>query len=900
MGELSGIKPPQMEWNDSDLPTAFKSFKQYCQLIFDGPLNTKEDKVKATYILLWIGEEGRKIFNSFDLNDEEKAKPDTIFLKFATYLEPKSNFRIARYQLQGFRQADDESVDSFMARCKIQAQKCRFSEAELEERLIEQLIIGTRERKVQEVLLGNDDKLKLDKAMDIARTREATVNDMKSLEQQGASARPHDTNIDAVKQNSNHKCGKCGLSHGKKCPAQGTRCRKCNQWNHWEQVCRNKQIRDWRAKPSPRKQPEGWIPQKKASQNKVNAVGETNSDSDELCFETIHIDCSNVNLLRDEAFAKISVELPNVDHPNPVLKVKVDTGAQGNILPLRIYKNMFPDNVDENGLPTGTAPSQTKLTAYNGTQIFQHGVCSIKCSFGDKETDAVFYVADVEGPAICGLPTCCQLQLVELHCAISTGSSKTSSPVIKDKGDLQILYPDRFDGIGKFEGEYHIVTDPDVPPVVHAPPKCPIHIKDDIKKELDEMVNLGVIKPVTEPTDWVSSVAYSQKSNGRWRVCLDPKDLNRAVKRSHHHTPTLDEITHQFKGSSVFSKLDARHGYWSVVLDEESSYLTTFNSPFGRFRFTRLPFGLCVSQDIFQQKMDFILEKCPGTVGIADDIAVHGTTEEEHDSNLHNLMLVAREHGLVFNLEKCMIKERKITFFGMLFDAEGVHPDPEKVDAIRAIQIPQDAQELQSFLGIATYMAPFIPNLSAMSEPLRNLLKKGTDFHWSPSHSTAFEKIKQSICRQVSLTYFDPRKETVIQVDASLRGLGSALVQEGKVVAFASRALTDTEKRYANIEREMLAVVVACEKFHSYLFGKRFLVESDHKPLEMIHLKNLTAAPHDSRECCSEYKDMIWRSSTNLAQKCFLLTQCQDSALCRVRSHWTYTRCASCGSLTRS
>ena len=148
---------------------------------------------------------------------------------------------------------------------------------------------------------------------------------------------------------------------------------------------------------------------------------------------------------------------------------------------------MFPDNVDENGLPTRNTPSQTKLTSYNGTQIPQHGVCSIKCSFGDKETDAVFYVADVEGPAICGLPTCCQLQLVELHCAISTGSSKTSFPEIKDKGDLQLLYPDRFDGIGKFEGEYHIVTDPDVTPVVHAPRKCPIHIKDDIKKELDEI-----------------------------------------------------------------------------------------------------------------------------------------------------------------------------------------------------------------------------------------------------------------------------------------------------------------------------------------------------------------------------------------------------------------------------
>ncbi len=176
-------------------------------------------------------------------------------------------------------------------------------------------------------------------------------------------------------------------------------------------------------------------------------------------------------------------------------------------------------------------------------------------------------------------------------------------------------------------------------------------------------------------------------------------------------------------------------------------------------------------------------------------------------------MLVARQHGLIFNLDKCRIKQPR-TFFGMLFNAEGVHPDPKKIEAIKAIQEPQDAQELQTFLGIATYMAPFIPNLSAMSEPLRNLLKKDTDFQWSSSHSTAFESIKQAICQEVSLTYFDPKKETVIQVDASMWGSGNALIQDGKAVAFASTALTDTKKRYANIEREMLAVVVACEKFH--------------------------------------------------------------------------------------
>ena len=456
-----------------------------------------------------------------------------------------------------------------------------------------------------------------------------------------------------------------------------------------------------------------------------------------------------------------------------MLKVKLDTGAQENILPLPIYRNMFLHHVDESGLPTETAPSQTKLTACSGAQIPQHGVCSIKCSCGDKATDAVFYAADVAGSAICGLPTCCQLNLVELHCAVGTCSSKVPLPAVKGKGDLQALYPDRFDGSGKFEGEYHIITDPDVLPVVHASWKYPIHIKDDIKKELDKMVDLGVVRPVTEPTDWVSSVAYSQKSNGRWRVCLDPKDLNQTVKRSHHHTPTLEEITHKFKGKTVFSKLDARHGYWSVVLDGESSYLTTFNSSLGRFRFTRLPFGLWARQDIFQQKMDFILEKCPGTVGIADDIAVHGPTEEEHIKCQFAQPDASRAGARTFlQPRQCVIKERMIRFFGMLFDAEGVHPYPEKVEAIRATQVPQDPQELQSFLGIATYMAPFIPNLSALSEPLRKLLKKGINFYWSPSHSTAFEKIKQSICRHVSLTCFDLRRKQSPRLISPLEDLG--------------------------------------------------------------------------------------------------------------------------------
>ena len=357
------------------------------------------------------------------------------------------------------------------------------------------------------------------------------------------------------------------------------------------------------------------------------------------------------------------------------------------------------------------------------------------------------------------------------------------------------------------------------------------------------MVELGVIEKVEEPTDWVSGIVYSRKSNGKLRICLDPKDLNTAIKRPHYPTPTLEEITHKLAGSMIFSKLDARHGYWSVQLDDESKRLTTFNSPFGRYCFRRLPFGLNLSQDVFQERMDCILEKCPVTISIADDVGVFGKTEAEHDKHLHNLMRVALQHGLVFNIDKCDIKQANMKFFGLEFSADGVRSDPGRAADIQRMKAPQNVAQLQEFLGIATYMSPFIPNLSQKTATLRDLVKKDAEYIWTDSHNAAFEATKSLICRDVTLAYFDPQAESVIQVDASSRGLGAVLIQHGKPIAFASKSLSDCEQRYANIEREMLAVVFGCERFHMYVYGKSFVIESDHKPLEMINLKNLAAAP---------------------------------------------------------
>ena len=209
------------------------------------------------------------------------------------------------------------------------------------------------------------------------------------------------------------------------------------------------------------------------------------------------------------------------------------------------------------------------------------------------------------------------------------------------------------------------------------------------------MEALGVITRIDQPTDWVSSITYIQKANSRLCLCLDLCDLNRAICHNHHKMPTVEEVAHEFTNLYYFTKLNTHHGYWSIVLDEESSLLTTFNSPFGRYCFLFLPFGLVCLQDIFQKKMDQFLKECPGCIRITNDITIHGCTEAEHDAHLHHLMQVACKYGVVFNPQKMHVKAQAINFFGCLYDANGVHPDLEKVDAVHALPAPMNVTELQ-------------------------------------------------------------------------------------------------------------------------------------------------------------------------------------------------------------
>ena len=267
-------------------------------------------------------------------------------------------------------------------------------------------------------------------------------------------------------------------------------------------------------------------------------------------------------------------------------------------------------------------------------------------------------------------------------------------PPLNSSKDLIATYPDHFEGIGCFPRMYTIHLHDDAKPVIHAPVSALLQYAHLYVRSWDEFLEQKIIVLVTEPTDRVSSLAYSWKANGKLWVCLDPKDLNAAIHCDHYCTPTLDEITHELGGSTCFTKLDGTSSYLCIVIDYELSLLTMFNTPWGHYRFVCLPWGLTCAQDIFQQMMDQILECCEGVIGIADDVVVHGRDDKEHDQCLHTLMQVTREHGLVFNGEKCAVKQPSIKFFGWIYDKEGAHPDPSKVTAIHNMPAPDTPAQL--------------------------------------------------------------------------------------------------------------------------------------------------------------------------------------------------------------
>lgn len=275
-----------------------------------------------------------------------------------------------------------------------------------------------------------------------------------------------------------------------------------------------------------------------------------------------------------------------------------------------------------------------------------------------------------------------------------------------------------------------------------------------------------------------------------------------------------------------------------MEISKESREITTFITRKGLFRYTRLMFGINCAPEIFQKLMEQMLSGCDGCLNFIDDVLVFGRDQMEHNDRLNKAKETLCEKGIILNDEKCIYGVSKIKFLGHILSEKGIAADSDKLEAIRNFREPVTGEEVRSFLGLVNYVGKFIPNLATLTEPLRLLVKQKQKFVWAKEQQRAFAELKRHMSNPATLGYFDVDDRTQVIADASPVGLGAVLIQMNesgpRIISYASKSLSDVEKRYAQTEKEALALVWATERFHFYLYGRPFELITDHKPLETI------------------------------------------------------------------
>uniref|UniRef100_A0A8C7YWC8 Gypsy retrotransposon integrase-like protein 1 n=1 Tax=Oryzias sinensis TaxID=183150 RepID=A0A8C7YWC8_9TELE len=621
-------------------------------------------------------------------------------------------------------------------------------------------------------------------------------------------------------------CKFCGKSHDRnkvKCPAYGKKCKKCGKENHFAVKCK------MRAEHS-----------KKRS---VHNVAECDSDEYEDILCVTGSEAEQATDSKKETETKL---FAGMLLGKDIVKFQIDCGATCNVIPVNLLN---PD--------TRLEDTKTLLVMYNKSKLRPLGKCKLKLRNprNQKLYQLEFQVVNKD----CSVPLLGKraseaMKLIKVHYEniMALDSIVTSQTPSQEQWTLEQIrteYADVFTGDGCLDGVYKVEIDESIKPVQLPKRRVPVAMMKPLKDELQDLVHREIISPVERSTDWISGMVVVQKSNGKPRVCIDTRPLNKALKRSHFPMPTIEDILPDLSKAKVFTVCDVKSGFWHVKLEEESSYLTTFSTPFGRYRWLRMPMGISTAPEIFQRKLTQALENLPGLYIIADDILITGqgetqeAAERDHDDKLRLFLNRCRQKNIKLNAEKLKLRQKEVAYIGHLLTADGLKIDPEKVRAINEMPQPADVKAVQRLLGMVNYLAKFCPHLSDQCEVLRKLTHKDCEWSWNKQHEDAFIKLKGTITNAPVLKYYSPEEELTVQCDASDTGLGAALMQNGKPIAFASRALTQTERGYAQIEKEFLALVFSMEKFHQFTYGRKVTVQSDHKPLENIVKKPLLSAP---------------------------------------------------------
>ena len=803
-----------MSFTGGNISDTWKRWKQRWSLYkLASGASTKDEAIQCAIFLHVVGSEGIDIYNTFTFADGETDKITPLMEKFDAYCTPKKNITYERYIFNTRGQQAGETVDQYVTELKNMATTCEYGE--LRESLIrDRIVIGISDSTLRARLLRETD-LDLAKATQMCRADEISKQQLKTLagpsevtrinEVRYGDSRKRTTYKKKIHDKVNHPeskeqtCRYCGYDVHKRvdCPARDEQCNNCRMKGHFAKVC-----------------------MKKSTVHEVTADEE---ESKSYFLGSVESDVSEPDAIEPEP-AWYTDLYTNRSH----VRFKIDCGADVTVISEKTYRSMRDRPKLKQAhvkLDTLGGPLTCKGQFIARVQRNQHTVF-VRMYVVNGDFDNLISRGDaVKLQLIARLDNVKSNKIYDLDVFGELGELKRRSVRIKVKQDAE-------------------------PYCCTTARRVPFPLLEKVSEELERMERLGVIVKETAPTDWCSPMVVVPKSDGKLRICVDLKHLNTAIQRERYMLPTIDDILHTLADAQVFSKLDASSGYWQLRLHEDSSKLTTFITPFGRFRFLRLPFGICSASEIFQREMSEVLHGLAGVSVYQDDIIVSGKDVEEHDDRLKEVLNVIEQSGMKLNKSKCSIRKSGLEFLGHWIDERGVSPHADKIEAIQKMQKPKDVPELRRFLGMVNFLGRYVQDLAKYTAPLNELLRKENVWSWGQSQMKAFDDVKRIISTTPVLMFYDVDKDTAVCADASGFGLGAVLMQQDETdqwrpVAYASRTLTKAETGYAPIEKECLACTWACEKFTRYLLGKeKFTLWTDHKPLiPLINTRDIDQTP---------------------------------------------------------
>ena len=814
---------------------------------------------KTALLLHCLGPEGQDVFDhlpaltdeqSVDLNDYEICirKLDIHYLpKVSTILE-RFHFH-KRYQIEG------ETIEDYITALRKLASSCKFAST-IEERIRDQFMVGCNLEKVRNELWQKDEPtleevLKIGKCIehsikcvnilkkDVEKKPEVQAiqynkgymgdkknsTNFKAIQPVRKNSQPRSFSLNSQPQTSSfnkpkgvcYRCGEVGhFANNTLCPARKMICSFCGIKGHVAKACRNKKVN------------------KSKTQQLQEIQADSDTDTDYECGQIVYsVRDTNASNIHDVVYIE--------GVPTTML---FDSGAKISIVARQFYQDNLFDKVNLN-------KPDIKPKAYGGKPIDLLGYFQRLIKYKDRLVTGKIYVSK-KGDSILSW-----WHQKDLYVILDPNSSP--SIILKKRPESDMItnivesnlnssddehfvrticeeYPEVFsEKLGLLKGyEHHIMLKPNANPVTSKVRALPLAIKDEVKVELEKLIKAGIIEEV-EGNEWLAPIVVARKANKSLRLCVDLRALNKCVIVDKYPLPNITDMLTLLDGATVFSSIDLMTAYHQIKLSEQSKNLTAFITPFGTYRYVRLPFGLISAAAVFQRALEKVLAGIKSIKIYQDDILVFGKDKEDHDVTLHKVLTRLKASNLTVKAEKCKFRQKYITYLGHTITAEGVFPREELVNTICGLQSPSNKDELLHFLGMIEYYSKFIDGFAKICSNMRALLKKGTNFVWSTSCEKEFQDLKRCLVKAPALHSFNPQEKSVLTTDASAKGLGAVLRQgvgeSERTILFLSRSLREPEQRYSVIEREALAVYWAVKKLKRFLWGGRFVVRTDHKPL---------------------------------------------------------------------